>query len=1163
MSEPNNMTNNTNEKERNGLGAFLDNLAKPHASVTDITERQRVRFLATVLLVFATLTCVRIVIGLFSGSAVEEPTSFFLIVGLTVGLFLIYGLARSKYHQYGPFLAINLVTALLYIIYFSRSDHPESTLLWLLPVLILTSTIVSLRNTFIYAAGNVLFLLAIPQLTPNIGYEDLSTIMPLMIVVTGLVMVLNLYRDRTEKLRQAELNKTNAELLALSGSLEGRVQERTQDLALATEIGRIVSQIRDLDQLLSEAVQLIRERFDLYYTQIYLIDHDRNLLVLRAGTGSVGEQLLSQQHKLDMDESSINGRAISRKKPVIVADTEASDFFKPNPALPDTRSEMAVPLIVQDEVVGVIDLQSRRQHRLSEGNVPAFEILAGQLAIAIQNAGLLMEMEESTNFLDSVIETLPLMLFVKNADDLTYLRFNKRGVEITGSAESSFIGRTDYDFYNKDQADAIVAKDREVLAKGEVVVFEEEQIVSRDNQTKVLHITKAPVFDAHGKPQYLLGIAEDITEQKRISIQLAGRVAQLGFLNEIGQKIDEVDDIAELLEWICKKIPAAMNYSDACVASITLNGHPYGNTKAATYPRHIVEDLRLSGDDKGRIVIAYTNANYEFRDEESALIGDIGRRISNFVEGQRLFERIQEQADDLRAVSEIGTAVAVVDREHEVLNLAVELTRERFNLYHAIIFLVDQSGLNLQISAAAGEAGDSLMNSNLSIAISRQQSVVASTARNGQGIIVNDVQNEENYMYHTLLPKTRSEMSIPLIIGDNEVIGVLDIQASHVNAFDEQDLALYGTLGSQIAITLQNARQYEQTEVALQELNALQRVITGEGWQTFLSTQTETTAAKGYIASQRELIPIEDPAIANGNEQSDIVVPLSIRGANVGRLGVKNAEDLTDEDRGLLEAVSRQVAEALERARLLEESELSRQQTNALYAGSEQVIRANSMGEVLEALVKSTSISRMEQASLLFFDKAWEESPPEMLETIAVWEKSADSPSVPVGTTFPTAVYPIFSVLDRDTPLVIEDAETFELSDTTKALFKQFGTKSALAFPLVAGDLWIGILTAQSPHATAFTSGEVKQISSLVSQASVVIQTQRLFDEAESRAQQEQILRQVSERVYGAVDAESVLKTAVQEVGRALGLEAFVYLDEEVQADENGKPETAVNGTAR
>ena len=743
------------------------------------------------------------------------------------------------------------------------------------------------------------------------------------------------------------------------------------------------------------------------------------------------------------------------------------------------------------------------------------------------------------------------------------MRFNKRGVKITGSSESSFIGRTDYDFYSKDQADAIVARDREVLEKGEVVVFEEEQIVSRDNQTKTLHITKAPVFDAQGNPRYLLGIAEDITEQKRISSQLAGRVGQLGFLNEIGQKIDEADSTAELLEWICEKIPAAMNYSDACIASITFNGQPYGNVKASSYPRHIVEDLRLSGDDHGRIVIAYTDSNYEFRDEESALIGDIGRRISNFIEGQRLFEQIQKQAENLRAVSEIGTAVAVVDREQDVLNLAAELTRERFNLYHAIIFLLDQSGFNLHISAAAGEASESLLNSNLSIALNRQQSVVASAARHAHGIIVNDVQNEANYMYHTLLPKTRSEMSIPLIVGDNEVIGVLDIQASYTNAFNEQSLTLYSTLASQIAITLQNARQFEQTEVALQELNALQRVITGEGWQSFLSTQKETTTAKGYLAAQRELTPIEDLAIANGNEQSDIVMPLSIRGTNIGRLGVKNAADLTDDDRNLLEAVSRQVAEALERARLLEESEHSRQQTNALYAGSEQVIRANSMGEVLEALVQSTSISRMEQASLLFFDKAWEESPPEMLETVAVWEKSTDSPSVPVGTTFPTAVYPIFNVLDRDTPLVIDNAETFDLSETTKALFKQFGTKSAIAFPLVAGDLWIGILTAQSQHATEFTSEEVKQISSLVSQASVVVQTQRLFDAAESRAQQEQILRQVSERVYGAVDAESVLKTAVQEVGRALGLEAFVYLDEEVEADGNGKPETAVNGAAR
>ena len=88
-------------------------------------------------------------------------------------------------------------------------------------------------------------------------------------------------------------------------------------------------------------------------------------------------------------------------------------------------------------------------------------------------------------------------------------------------------------------------------------------------------------------------------------------------------------------------------------------------------------------------------------------------------------------------------------------------------------------------------------------------------------------------------------------------------------------------------------------------------------------------------------------------------------------------------------------------------------------------------------------------------------------------------------------------------------------------------------------------MTAHSQTELKLSQEEVKQITSLVSQASVVAQTQKLFQETAARAEQEQLLRQVSERVYGAVDADSVLKTAVQEVSRSLGLEAFIYLDDE------------------
>jgi len=179
----------------------------------------------------------------------------------------------------------------------------------------------------------------------------------------------------------------------LLGGLEERVADRTRDLELAAEIGRSLSRMRDLDPLLSEAADRIRARFDLYHAQIYLADPAGRRLILRAGTGRAGQALLARRHQLPVGLDSINGRAAAELRPVIVSDTGASAFFLPNPLLPDTRSEMAVPLVIGDRLVGVLDVQSASPGALSEENLPAFEVLAGQLAIAIENANLFRQTE--------------------------------------------------------------------------------------------------------------------------------------------------------------------------------------------------------------------------------------------------------------------------------------------------------------------------------------------------------------------------------------------------------------------------------------------------------------------------------------------------------------------------------------------------------------------------------------------------------------------------------------------------------------------------------------------------------------------------------------------------------------------------------------------------
>jgi PAS domain S-box-containing protein len=132
-----------------------------------------------------------------------------------------------------------------------------------------------------------------------------------------------------------------------------------------------------------------------------------------------------------------------------------------------------------------------------------------ELKLAEQNV------RENQIFLTAIVENIPDMIFVKDAKDLRFLRFNKAGEELIGYPKEAMIGKTDYDFFPKSVADFFTTKDREVLAGKTLIDIPEEVIQTKSQGTRYLHTKKIPILDDRGNPQYLLGISEDITERKQ------------------------------------------------------------------------------------------------------------------------------------------------------------------------------------------------------------------------------------------------------------------------------------------------------------------------------------------------------------------------------------------------------------------------------------------------------------------------------------------------------------------------------------------------------------------------------------------------------------------------------------------------------------------------
>jgi GAF domain-containing protein/HAMP domain-containing protein len=193
------------------------------------------------------------------------------------------------------------------------------------------------------------------------------------------------------------------------GSLENRVSERTLDLEkqnlqiqVAAEIARDVTTSRDLNELLNRAVELISQRFDFYHAGIFLIDDANEYAELQAASGPTSEEMLASHHKLKVGETGIVGYVADSGKPRIALDVGVDAVHFQNPLLPDTRSEIAIPLRVGNAIIGVLDVQSLEPSAFKDEAINVLQILADLLAVAIQNTRLYQDLQENLDELESL-----------------------------------------------------------------------------------------------------------------------------------------------------------------------------------------------------------------------------------------------------------------------------------------------------------------------------------------------------------------------------------------------------------------------------------------------------------------------------------------------------------------------------------------------------------------------------------------------------------------------------------------------------------------------------------------------------------------------------------------------------------------------------------------
>ena len=197
-------------------------------------------------------------------------------------------------------------------------------------------------------------------------------------------------------------NTMLGQLDSLVTTLEDRVELRTKDLErraqqlqAAVEVGKVAASLRNLDNLLTQATELISLRFGFYHTGIFLLDEKNEYAVLRAANSEGGKRMLKRNHKLKVGQVGIVGYVTETGQARIALDVGQDAVYFDNPDLPETRSEMALALIAGGKILGALDIQSTQGEAFSEADITTLQVLADQIAISIENARLFEENRSS------------------------------------------------------------------------------------------------------------------------------------------------------------------------------------------------------------------------------------------------------------------------------------------------------------------------------------------------------------------------------------------------------------------------------------------------------------------------------------------------------------------------------------------------------------------------------------------------------------------------------------------------------------------------------------------------------------------------------------------------------------------------------------------------
>lgn len=309
-----------------------------------------------------------------------------------------------------------------------------------------------------------------------------------------------------------------------------------------------------------------------------------------------------------------------------------------------------------------------------------------------------------------------------------------------------------------------------------------------------------------------------------------------------------------------------------------------------------------SDDELGKLARTFNSMTSQLRD----LITNLERRVADRAQD------MEKRAVQLQVAAEVAREAATIHQLDELLEHSVDLISQRFDFYHAGLFLIDDAGQYAVLRAASSEGGKNMLAKGHKLAVGLQ-GIVGYVAGQGEPRIALDVGADAVYFDNPDLPLTRSELSLPLVVRGS-ITGVLDVQSIKAQAFNEDDLSVLQTLADQIALAIDNTRLFSESQQSLKELEQLYKGQVDESWADQLADKTIA-----YTYDRLSLVPISVPP-EEIEDSHRLRLKLSLRGQTFGTIYLRRELDQNPwsaDEVQMAESCLTQLSLALENARLV------------------------------------------------------------------------------------------------------------------------------------------------------------------------------------------------------------------------------------------------------